>query len=75
MLAEIAAEAQHRHRRARLGSELLADVEAVVGAAIDHQDDLQATLDLQGAQSLHQVADGRRPVVDRHDDGEGRPLV
>ena len=47
VLAEIAAEAQHRDRRARLGGELLADVEAVVRAAVDHQHDLEAALDLE----------------------------
>ena len=28
-------------------------------------------LDLERAQCLHQLADGRRAIVDRHDDGQG----
>ena len=68
MLAEIAAEAQHSDRRARLGGELLADVEAVVWAVVDHQQDLEAACDLEAAQRLHQLADRSRAVVDRYDD-------
>ena len=72
VLAEIAAEAQHRDRRAGLGGELLADIEAVVRAAIDHQDDLQPALDIEAAQGAHQLADGAGAVVDGNDHGKRR---
>ena len=68
VLAEIAAEAQHGHRRTGLGGQLLADVEAVVRTAIDHQHDFQPTLDLERPQRADQIAHGGGAIVDRDHD-------
>ena len=57
------------------GRELLADVEAVVGTAVDDQHDLESTRDIEGAQGGDQFADGRGAVVDRDDDREHRRLT
>ena len=54
MPVRVIATALLRDRRARLGGELLADVEAVVRAAIDHQHDLETAFDVEPAQRLLQ---------------------
>jgi hypothetical protein len=59
-----------RHRRTGLGGELLADVEAVVGTAVDHQQNFESARDVERAQGGDQFADGRGAVIDRHDDRE-----
>ena len=72
VFAEIARQAQERHRDLAFPSEFQRDGFSLIAAAVVHDDQLVAAFDLERGNFLVKRGQGRRCVVERDDDAEMR---